>query len=112
MSDDTKGWIEKSMPCSSCEQGVRTVYRPASNGSVTKFSFGCPICMGTGSVIRRVPAFCQIEGCTEAAVQQCTGPICDGAWVCSNHWMMEDIGFSLTGYACEICWHEVGSGGH
>lgn len=112
MSEDAQRWMEKSMPCSACKQGVSTVYKPSSDGSVTKFSFACPVCMGTGSVIRSVPASCQIEGCTEAAVHQCSGPICDDAWVCSTHWMVEDIGFSPTGHACETCWHEVGSGGH
>lgn len=112
MSEHSGEGVPISMPCMNCQKGVRTAFRKDPEGEVTNFSYPCPTCSGTGHVMRNVPTACQITGCSQPAHHQCTGPICNDIWVCSSHWMAEDIGFSQAGYACEICWHEVGSGGH
>jgi len=55
----------------------------------------------------------QIPDCESSAKHKCGGVFCSAnGWVCAEHWVEENIGYSQKGYVCINCWHEVGSGGH
>lgn len=103
----------KSVVCSACVGGTATTtYRTTPNGPITSIQHMCEVCQGQGSVLVKAWRYCQIGACTGLAVNRCNGPICDDAWVCKEHWMEDNLGFSNSGYACETCVDEVGAGGH
>tara|TARA_B100001996_G_C18318720_1_gene461676 strand:+ start:49 stop:402 length:354 start_codon:yes stop_codon:yes gene_type:complete len=111
--ENNEEWIEKIEICPDCVKGRKEHWKAITSKSYWKYYVPCTTCNGQYETKITHPKFCQVNDCSSFAEYKCTGVFCIGeSWVCENHWMEEDIGFSESGYACITCWHEVGSGGH
>ena len=107
-------WIEVSIECPDCVNGRREYWKERKSGKPPwKYHLPCETCKGHYLKIVHQPKYCQIPNCVQDAKHKCGGVFCSkNGWVCSEHWIQEDIGYSEKGYVCTNCWNEVGSGGH
>ena len=107
-------WIEKTVDCPDCSKGRTEHWKPNKSGKHPwKHHLPCTTCKGNYQSHVWQPKYCQIFNCDNLAKNKCDGYFCErNGWVCDEHWAEEDIGFSIGGYVCITCFHEVGSGGH
>ena len=111
---DKTEWIEKIVECPDCKKGRTEHWKERKSGKPPwRYHFPCQTCNGDYQTTIWQPKFCAMENCNNPAAQYCGGVMCVGnGWVCVDHWREENIGYSIAGYVCITCWHEVGSGGH
>jgi DNA-directed RNA polymerase subunit RPC12/RpoP len=112
--ENEEEWIEVAIECPDCVKGRIVQWMPRKSGKPPwRYHMPCETCKGDYESIVYQPKYCQIPDCGSIAKHKCDGVFCfANGWVCSEHWVEENIGYSQKGYVCINCWEEVGSGGH
>lgn len=107
-------WIEVVTECTDCVKGRVVQWVSRNSGKPPwRYHIPCETCKGNYESIVSQPRYCQIPDCGSNAKHKCDGVFCSAnGWVCSEHWVEENIGYSQKGFVCVNCWDEVGSGGH
>ena len=112
--NDNEEWIEVYVECEYCNNGRIVNWKQRKSGKPPwRYHLPCDKCKGEYRKIVIRPKYCQIVDCSNLAKHKCGGLFCPkNGWVCEEHWKEENVGFSISGYACVKCYEEIGSSGH